>query len=202
MAKNTFHRKGGGLAEYVMEMVDSADTTAAALGEHVHHILYLVSQMETGDDPEDTADAIEEVNDMMEAVYEELWENDAFQELNDDDETWQDGYEELFEEFSEITEDYIEKFQSFKDSNEDYLDAAEIFKDVIRVLETDMETITEEVLQEVVEKRKLAETFIVVALVIGIAVGILLALGIIASFTVPLNDLIDVFVILRRVKVT
>ena len=37
-----------------------------------------------------------------------------------------------------------------------------------------METITEEVLK-VVEKRKLAETFIVVALVIGIAVGVLLA---------------------------
>ena len=190
MAKNTFHRKGGGLAEYVIEMVDMTDPTAAALGEHVHHTMYLVSQMETGDDPEDTADAIEEVNDMMEAVYEELWENEAFEELNDDDETWQDGYQELFDEFVEITEDYIEKFQSFKDSNEEYLSAADTFKDVIRVLETDMETIREDVLQEVVEKRKLAETLIVVALAIGIAVGILLALGIIASFTVPLNDLI------------
>ena len=190
MAKNTFHRKGRGVAEYVNEMVENADTSAAAMGEHVHHILYLVSQMETGDDPEDTADAIEEVGEMMEGVYEELWENDAFGELNDDDETWKDGYEELFEEFSEITEDYIEKFQSFKDSNEGYLDAAEVFKDAIRVLETDMETITEDVLKEVVEKRKLAETFIVFALGIGIAVGVLLALGIIASFTVPLNDLI------------
>ena len=172
-------------------MVDMTDPTAAALGEHVRHIMYLVSQMETGDDPEDTADGIEEVDDMMEMVYEELWENDAFQELNDDDETWQEGYETLFEEFRETTDDYISKFESFKEANEDYLMAADTFKDVIRVLETDMETITEEVLEEVVEKRKVAETLIVVALVIGIAVGVLLALCIIASFTVPLNDLIS-----------
>ena len=72
MAKNTFHRKGNNLGDYVSEMVDMTDPTSAALGEHVRHIMYLVSQMETGDDPEDTADGIE-VDDMMEMVYEELW---------------------------------------------------------------------------------------------------------------------------------
>ena len=39
---------------------------------------------------------------MMEMVYEELWENDAFQELNDDDETWQEAMK-LSDEFRETT---------------------------------------------------------------------------------------------------
>ena len=64
------------------------------------------------------------------------------------------------------------------------------------VLETDIETITEEVLKEG-RKAQLAETFIVVALVIGKG-PVLLALGIIASFTVPLNDLISHYAILLR----
>ena len=191
MAKSDFRRHARNMSDFLEELNDT-DESAAILGMWHYRQAYEIGLMETGKDPDDVFDNVEEYIEYQEEAAEEVMDSGDFDDLTDDgDSTYAEAYGERFERHKELIMDYVEKFSAFVEYNETYIETAESFQEMIRTLAADIETAQEGVMKELGTARTAAESSIVFFIVIGVLVGFLMATVITRSIAAPLNDLIN-----------
>lgn len=190
MAKSDFRRHARNMSDFLEELND-ADENAAILGMWHFKQAYEIGLMETGKDPDDVFDNVEEYIEAQQEASEELMDEGDFDDLTDDDATYAEAYAERFERHQELIMDYVEKFSEFVEHNENYIESAESYQELIRTLAADIESAVEQVMKDLKFARTSAASFIAIFIGIGVIIGIFLATLITRSISGPLNNLIN-----------
>jgi len=191
MAKSDFRRHARNMSDFLEELNDN-DESAAILGMWHFKQAYEIGLMETGKDPDDVRDNVEEFIEAQQEAAEEIMDSGDFDDTTDDgDTTYAQAYAERFERHQELIGAYVDKFSEFVEHNEIYIETAESFQEMIRTLASDIETAVEGVMKGLKTAQTAAESSILFFIFIGVAVGFLMAGVITRSISVPLHDLIN-----------
>ena len=190
MAKSDFRRHARNMSDFLEELID-ADDSASILGKWHFKQAYEIGLMETGKDPDDVRDNVDEYIEYQEEAAEELLDSGDFDDITDDgDMTYAEAYVERFDRHKELIADYVDKFSDFVETNEIYIEEAASFQEMIRTLAADIESAVEGVMKDLRRSQTAAESAIIFSIMIGIFLGILMAGLITRSISIPLNDLI------------
>jgi methyl-accepting chemotaxis protein len=191
MAKSDFRRHARNMSDFLEELND-ADDSAAILGMWNFKQAYEIGLMETGKDPDDVFDNVEEYIEMQQEAADDIMDGGDFDDVTDDgDSTYAEAYAERFERHQELIMDYVEKFSEFVEHNESYIESAESYQELIKTLAADIESAVEQVMKDLEFTKTSATTFIGLFIIIGIVIGMVLAFAITNSISRPLNNLIN-----------